>query len=348
VNDIREKRTLALNGHKDSVTRMLYVLERSHTMIEELEIAERQHYLELSSQLDRLCGATTASTPTGEQPSRQEQSHNENRTTPSLDSFWSSFEYRGLQQRFFVCRLGSTGSAYLAKLIGAHPEVYCSHEGILANRPFSAVRQTEEEQQAFLTYLCADAMHHAYKATGDVGSAWLAYLRLAPKYCPVGNAGPLLRTGILHRHPLRVLKTQLHIAAREPVSLPTDATKIMSEYFGTNGIDCDLKSVNDSANRNFIWTCYQWRECAIHGGSLDVQIHVERLNDLNYAQEKLCALTGVEYSATLLSPLIGKVVNTRTGEVEPIDAIYANLPQSYQHWYRVIVDDVADSIGYSR
>lgn len=122
----------------------------------------------------------------------------------------------------------------------------------------------------------------------------------------------------------------------------------MAEYFTANGIDCDIESETDRENRNFIWTCYLWRDTVIHGSCLGVQIHIEKLNDLEYAQEKLWSLTGVEYSAELISPLLGKLVNTRTGEVESVEAIYANLPQSHQHWYRAIVEDVADSIGYSR
>ena len=269
-------------------------------------------------------------------------------TLMSAEAFWNSFEYRGLQQRFFVCRLGSTGSAYLARLINAHPDVFCSHEGVLWNRQDLSAGQSEREQQAFLAFICSDAMHGAYLANGDVGSAWLSYLRLAPKYCPVGNAGPKLVTGILQRHPLRVLNTQRHIAARELVTLPADATRIISDYFKDSGICCNIEYMLSVDERSFVWNCYQWREGAINGNCLDVQIHIERMNDLGYAQEKLLLLTGVEYGSELLSPLLGQVVNSRTGQEKSVEAIYAELPESHQTWYRAIVEDVADSIGYHR
>lgn len=266
----------------------------------------------------------------------------------SPEAFWNSFEYRGLQQRFFVCRLGSTGSAYLARLINAHPDVFCSHEGVLWNRQGLSAGQSERDQQAFLAFICSDAMHGAYRANGDVGSAWMSYLRLAPKYCPVGNAGPKLVTGILQRHPLRVLNTQRYIVAREPVTLPVDAARIVADYFKDNGICCEIESMRSADERSFVWNCYQWREGAINGNCLDVQIHIESMNDLGYAQEKLWLLTGVEYGSKLLSPLLGQVVNSRTGQEKSIETIYAELPQSHQNWYRAIVDDVADAIGYLR
>ncbi len=105
--------------------------------------------------------------------------------------------------------MGSTGSAWLAKLLCSHPEVYCSHEAVVA-QVYPAKRYTADEVLRFIEYFAWDTKHHAYKAVGDVGSVWSSQLPYLPSFT----------TAVLVRHPARLLYTRLKI-------YPTDQTFTM-------------------------------------------------------------------------------------------------------------------------
>src|SRR5579871_6250956 len=75
----------------------------------------------------------------------------------------------GNVNRFVVNRMGSTGSGWLAKLLDAHPEVHCTHEGFMAEA-YPSDQFDDRDVLRFLEYFAWDNKHEAYRVLGDVGS----------------------------------------------------------------------------------------------------------------------------------------------------------------------------------
>src|SRR5438046_8834857 len=109
----------------------------------------------------------------------------------ALRACFSELEIHGEHRRFLVNRMGSSGSTWLVKLLNSHPDVFCYHEGLLAQR-YPQKSYTGEHVINFIRWLAWDDMHGAYKAIGDVGSSLLE-----PIQAVLRN---LLTTAILFRH----------------------------------------------------------------------------------------------------------------------------------------------------
>jgi hypothetical protein len=92
-----------------------------------------------------------------------------------ITSRLSNLQICGKSRRFVVSRMGSTGSTWLAKLLNSHPDVFCSHERILA-RTYPTRSYGNSEILQFMESLAWDDMHGAYSAIGDVGSVWAAHV----------------------------------------------------------------------------------------------------------------------------------------------------------------------------
>jgi hypothetical protein len=74
----------------------------------------------------------------------------------------SNLKVLGNVNRFVMSRIGSTGSTWLAKLLNAHPDVYCTHEGFLA-RVYPADHPSHEDILRFIEYFAWDTQHEAYR-----------------------------------------------------------------------------------------------------------------------------------------------------------------------------------------
>ena len=119
-----------------------------------------------------------------------------------LRSRLASLEFNGPHRRFLVNRMGGTGSSWLVKLLNAHPDVFCYHEGVII-RIYPASSYGTEDIISFIRWLAYDDMKGAYEAVGDVGSVWLDHVSSVPK--------ELFTTAMLLRHPARVLNTRLSV-----------------------------------------------------------------------------------------------------------------------------------------
>jgi hypothetical protein len=118
---------------------------------------------------------------------------------PILDEIeTASAHLRPPGRRFVVARMGSTGSAWLAKLLNSHPDVFCSHESVAA-RAYPARRYDHGDIFRLLRWLAWDKMHGAYTAIGDVGSVWAMHAVGLHEF----------QTAILLRHPARLLNSRL-------------------------------------------------------------------------------------------------------------------------------------------
>jgi hypothetical protein len=222
--------------------------------------------------------------------------------------------------------MGSTGSAWLARLLNSHPDVFCSHEGVAARAypgPYGEV-----DIFRFLDWLAWDNMHGAYAAIGDVGSIWQYHARALPAF----------QTSLLIRHPARMLNTRL-------------ATYTDDQSFG--GIDTDLVravwDIDISAcgpvdriflHDIFIFASQAWAaERGVH------VIRIEDMSDTTHCLRELAHLTGIDYDPVLVRQAIRKRVNQRTRPMA-IPQILAGFTPRQREWYGLMLREAAPHLGY--
>lgn len=250
-----------------------------------------------------------------------------------LEHMYKKIKLDGAHRRFLVTRLGGTGSTWFAKALNSHPEVWCSHEGIL---PFVFPRTSYDQYDigCFTQQLAADLMHEAYAAAGDIGSVWLGPLRFLP---------PAISTALLVRHPLRMLGTNMRYA-KENVEVPVPAADIppLERAFKVNAADLDALDLRflqlaDTWVRTFL--------LAHERGAAQQVIRLEDLSDVEQFREIAFKLTGVDYPGDLVRQLIARRVNVGVQSTTPAE-ILASWPQQWQSWYRSVVEAVAEKAGY--
>jgi hypothetical protein len=75
-------------------------------------------------------------------------------------------------------------------------------------------------------------------------------------------------------------------------------------------------------------------------------IRLEELQEVENCRRILHALTGLEYSPTLVEEAILKRVHRRTDGDKSISEIVAGFTARQRDWYRVMLSDVLPSFGY--
>lgn len=227
--------------------------------------------------------------------------------------------------------MGSTGSAWLAKLLCSHPEVYCSHEGVVA-QVYPARRYTLHDVLRFIEYFAWDTKHNAYKAVGDVGSVWSSHLAYLPAFT----------TGLLVRHPARLLHTRLKIypSDRSFTTIPCESRAAIRQSWGI-----DMHDV-DPIDRIFLHDIYIFASQVELLNKGIRTIRIEDMRDSDNCHRTLQALTGLHYSAALIDDAIRTHVNIRTGRPMPISRIVAGFSARQRDWYRTLLADVVPHFGY--
>jgi hypothetical protein len=246
----------------------------------------------------------------------------------------SGLTFSGTARRFLVCRMGSTGSTWLAKLLNSHPEVRCSHEGYLVVAyPMAPAECGHEEVLKFIEYFAWEGGHDAYQVLGDVGSVWLGHL-------------PHLRsatTGLLLRHPARVLRTRQFAYSGEqpPPPIPAQSRECIREIWD---IDTDI---HDPFDQLFLHDAFTYASHVWGLGSVDVLIRLEEMRNPERCHAMLAALTGLTYSPELVELAVNRPVHQRTAGGLSIREIVAGFSARQRDWYRLMLGEVAPGLGYS-
>lgn len=251
-------------------------------------------------------------------------------STEEIAARYANMRYSGKHRRFLVNRMGNTGSTWLAKLLNAHPDVFCEHEG-LVSRIWPRVDYAEDDILRYIEHLAAYEFHEAYKAIGDVGSVWLNHVVLAP---PEAFA-----TAILTRHPVRILNTRLRQVRAGHTEFTDLAEAEIEQLFGLKPADlepADLYFVND---------CAIFLSVAEHFDSVGSLIQIEKFSELDYATDTLKQLTGLDYPAELIQELWFQRVNTHNNLDNP-KAVFDSFSEWQRGFYLQHIDLVADTIGY--
>lgn len=243
-------------------------------------------------------------------------------------------DLNGSHHRFLVTRMGSTGSTWLVKLLNSHPDVFCYHEGVLA-RIYPASGYLDDDVVRFIHFLAFDDMHDAYKAAGDVGSAWLSHLNALPK--------GTFTTAILMRHPARLLNTRLKVFKTDKSFTaiePTFLEKIEEVW----GIKASRQSKMDQI---FLQDLFVFASQIQALASVDLVIHIGRMANIDYCGDVLHRLTRLHYPQSLIEPALDNPVNRRSGSHATVREILSRFSDRQRAWYRLMLEPVLPACGYS-
>ena len=249
----------------------------------------------------------------------------------ALRASLSKLDIRGEHHRFLVNRMGSSGSTWLVKLLNSHPDVFCYHEGVLA-QIYPQKSYTSEHVVNFIRWLAWDDMHGAYKASGDVGSSWLGHIHAVPRN--------LFTTGILLRHPARMLNTRLKVFEKEKSFTKIDPSRLrkIEERWG-------IKACNEM-DQIFVQDLFHIVTQIRAVDTVDVVIYLERMNDVEYCCNILQQLTGIHHEPSVVDLFIHNPVNRRTN-TPSVQAVLQQFSSDQRAWYEMILKDELPRCGYA-
>lgn len=258
-------------------------------------------------------------------------------STDTMPEWLADTPINGTHRRFFLCRLGQSGSTWFAKLLNSHPDVFCSHERILSKiHPKTAA--SLDDQYHLIQWYAFDSQHETYQAVGDIGSLDLFLAISLPR--------DIFRIGMLMRHPINQIHTRMNVIDHDPSELKIDDKRLATEFYIKRDMGINA-SKYDPVDRYFLVNTWFWRRQFERAREVDCVIQVEKLNDVEYAQKALLDLTGVEYDEALLERALAKRENARARKVETTQEAFDQLTPQQQEWYRFMVNDLAEEFGYS-
>jgi hypothetical protein len=237
----------------------------------------------------------------------------------------------GNVNRFVVSRMGSTGSSWLAKLLDAHPEVHCTHEGFMA-QAHPTDQFSHRDVFRFLEYFAWDTKHEAYPVLGDVGSVlWYHLARL-----------PSFKKAILVRHPARLLNTRLTVypSYQNFANIPAESQTAIREMWGI-----DLNQ-HESIDQIFLHDTFVFASQVGVLDHVDVVIRIEDMSDVEKCQRALKSLTGFEYSHALVEQAAQKRVNQRTDGRQSVAEIVDGFTSRQRDWYNRFLGDIVPYFEY--
>jgi len=228
--------------------------------------------------------------------------------------------------------MGSTGSTWFAKLLNSHPDVLCTHEGVIS-RVHPAREYNEDDILDFIDSLQAATAHGAYRAIGDVGSVWMTHVSCLPAFS----------TAILIRHPARTLHTRLRVFPNDQ-SYSEIAEEVARSIRIAWGLDLYAYEPIDQIFLNdlLVFASQTWAM-----NKVDLWIRIEDLSDLEYCQSALESLTGIHYPASLVLHARQNRVNVRTDPSLEIADIMRHFSRRQRNWYGELLSDAATLFGYN-
>lgn len=140
VNDMQSTRDQLLESQRESAAKVLHLLDRSRSMIEELSIAERRHREEVTTQLDRLDPKPGTFAPAEPVFVRSNRLDHEALPVPARMEGMHKLD----RILFIGYCWGSAGTRWLAKLLNAHPDIFCLHAPIFPRFNHVALKDSLE------------------------------------------------------------------------------------------------------------------------------------------------------------------------------------------------------------
>lgn len=254
---------------------------------------------------------------------------------PNLD-WLSETQINGSHRRFFLCRLGQSGSTWFAKLLNSHPDVFCSHERILSKiHPKTAA--SLEDQHHLIQWFAFDSQHETYRAVGDIGSIDLSLALELPR--------DKFTIGLLVSHPACQVIAHLQSTNLESYDPNQDQNQLQMETEIKNVFG--IEAVNfPTADRVFLSICWLWYCILQNIHEVDYTLKLEDLFQIQPAQQALEALTGVKYDPQLIQHSLTGEERSLAGNVESPSIFFDKRPQQ-RHWYKAMVHPLAEQLGYT-
>lgn len=237
-------------------------------------------------------------------------------------------------RRFLVNRMGSTGSTWVAKLLNSHPEVFCSHEGILA-KVFPSSELNSDQIITFIQFLAANTTHGAYSAFGDIGSSWLGHVISLPV--------DTFTTAMLLRHPAKMLNTRLEVIGKDPASIPGVNKGFMLCIEKIWGIKSSTLNIIDQI---FLQDAFVFASQVQGLNKVDLIMLIENMNDLDYCQSAAFRLTGLMYEASALERFLNHPLNRRSAN-RSVKEILRGFSEQQRRWYQLMLKEVLPHFGYA-
>jgi hypothetical protein len=178
-------------------------------------------------------------------------------------------------------------------------------------------------------------MNGAYEAVGDVGSAWIGHI--------VGIPKGLFTSGILMRHPARMLNTRLKVFKKDKsfTAIDNECLVRIKQTFGIEALKCS------EMDQMFLQDLYHFATQIKALNSVDVVMRLEDMNsDTDYCGNALHRLTGLYYERTLVQPMVTNPVNRRTEGGVSIPSILGGFTEQQRGWYRLLLQDSISITGY--
>lgn len=255
--------------------------------------------------------------------------------------YWQKLEWMGQHRRFLVARMGGTGSSFLARLLNSHIDVNCTHEDAL--KYMRASIGCVESIKCVYNWLASDSTHDAYKAAGDVGSAFLEHL-IAARNVTVhsGAERPLpLATGLIVRHPLLVYRVQKSYFDDAPFQLKDWQVARIARFWP------DLSSTEMATDPCFLWNMTVWMEGCVSANNVDVLIRTSDFGDLETLSTIATKLTGLVYPESLLVAATSVRINAKFNADDEITKIFNELSDTQKKRYLDVIAEPAAHLGYS-
>src|SRR5262245_7494834 len=246
-----------------------------------------------------------------------------------INTFLTRLQVSCSHRRFVVARMGSTGSTWLAQLLHSHPDVFCSHEFVVA-QVYPAREYGVPDVERLIEHLATDCMHGAYSAAGDVGSVWSGYaIALSGRFT----------TGLLIRHPARIVNRRLSTGALHFTTIDPEARTSVQKLWGI-----PMASI-EPLNQAFIHDLHTFACQVRRLDRFDCVMRVEDLRDAERCHEAVQALTGMEYEERLVSRALAGRVNV--GPVSrSVPEIVDCFTPDQRGWYERILGNVLPRFGY--
>lgn len=233
--------------------------------------------------------------------------------------------------KFFVNRMGFTGSTWLGKLLNSHPDVMCYHEGVMQHA-FPSRGYGESDILNYLRFIASFSDHGAYKAVGDVGSTWIGHVLDVPP--------ELFNAVTLIRHPIPMLARRLRMIRRGEGTVTGINLDLLIDIFKLNPIEFsqeDLIFLNDLIH---------WIMTIVFIDSSKI-IHFEDLLDIGNAKSVCKRLTGLDFDDSLVLRAIDTRVNvSNEAKLDNLEQFNTTFSDLQKIWYLELLAPFAIQVGY--
>lgn len=244
---------------------------------------------------------------------------------------------------FLILSIGHSGGLWFSRVLNAHPQTLCLHEGVLQRiyprRYWELVDQDILDFFGSLIRPAASRYHKAYCAVGDVGSvsSELTHHEFVRKNFLVYG---------LVRHPASYIRSYCTTMQTESRPALVDQVNICVNYAFQNYPEI-AGLVQDYEDKVFVQAAWTWRcfETANYHNSFRLE---DLANNRNYLEAAFAEITGVKITDFKNWKMItGEAINSHVGSksLAP-EEIVRQWPDHWRKIFQTICSESMQRFGY--